>query len=128
MAWKTPDNLKYQKSDEWVLVEGDAATIGVTDYAQDQLNDIVYVELPAVGDEITQGKEFGSVESVKAQSPLVSPVSGTITAVNSDLESTPELVNTDPFGKGWIVKVQVKSSAADLMDAAAYAAYCEGRH
>jgi glycine cleavage system H protein len=128
MAWKTPDNLKYQKSDEWVLVEGDIATIGITDYAQEALNDLTYVELPDVGSAVTMGKEFGEVESVKASSPLLSPVSGTVTEVNTALESEPELVNADPFGKGWIIKVRLTAQSPDLMDAAAYTAYCDGRH
>ncbi len=128
-SWKTLDNLKYAKSDEWVLLEGDTATIGISDYAQDQLNDIVYVELPEVGREIKKGDEFGSVESVKAASPLVSPISGTITEANSALEDEPELINAEPYGKGWIVKLKVSNPAElnDLMDAAAYAAYCESR-
>jgi glycine cleavage system H protein len=127
-SWKTVDNAKYAKSDEWVIVDGDTATIGITDYAQDQLNDIVYVELPEVGSSITKGSEFGSVESVKAASPLVSPVSGTVSEVNKALEDEPELINSDPFGKGWIAKIKVSSAdLSDLMDAAAYAAYCENR-
>jgi glycine cleavage system H protein len=127
-SWKTIDNAKYAKSDEWVILDGDTATIGISDYAQDQLNDIVYVELPEVGSTITKGAEFGSVESVKAASPLVSPVSGTVTEVNKGLEDEPELINSDPFGKGWIVKIKVSGTdLSELMDAAAYAAYCEGR-
>ncbi|NWF67469.1 MAG: glycine cleavage system protein GcvH [Chloroflexi bacterium] len=127
-GWKAPENLKYQKSDEWLLLEGDTATVGISDYAQDQLNDIVYVELPEVGRAVNKGEEFGSVESVKAASPLVSPVSGTVSAVNSALEDEPELINSDPFGKGWIIKIKVSAAdTADLMDAAAYSAYCENR-
>jgi glycine cleavage system H protein len=128
-SWKTVDNAKYAKSDEWVLLDGDTASIGISDYAQDQLNDIVYVELPEVGREIKKGEEFGSVESVKAASPLVSPISGTISEVNKGLEDEPELINADPFGKGWIVKLKVSnpSELNDLMDAAAYASFCESR-
>lgn len=127
--WKTPETLKYAKSDEWLLLEGDTATLGVSDYAQDQLNDIVFVELPSVGDQITAGEAFGNVESVKAASDLISPISGTVTEVNSALEGTPELLNSDPYGKGWIVKIAVSdaSGAAGLMDAAAYSAFCETR-
>lgn len=127
--WKTPENLKYAKSDEWLLLEGETATLGVSDYAQDQLNDIVFVELPSVGDQISAGDAFGNVESVKAASDLISPVSGTVTEVNSALEGTPELLNSDPYGKGWIVKIAVSdaSGAAGLMDAAAYSAFCETR-
>lgn len=127
--WKTPADLKYAKSDEWVRVEGDTATLGISDYAQDALNDIVYVELPAVGTSVAKGDSFGSVESVKAASDLYSPVSGTVTEVNSGLEDNPELINADPFGKGWIVKLKLDGSAdtADLMDADAYAEYCKNR-
>ncbi|MBW4436523.1 MAG: glycine cleavage system protein GcvH [Pleurocapsa minor GSE-CHR-MK-17-07R] len=127
--WKTPETLKYAKSDEWLLLEGETATLGVSDYAQDQLNDIVFVELPSVGDQISAGDAFGNVESVKAASDLISPVSGTVTEVNSALEGTPELLNSDPYGKGWIVKIAVSdaSGAAGLMDAAAYSAFCETR-
>lgn len=127
--WKTPADLKYAKSDEWVRVEGDTATLGISDYAQDALNDIVYVELPAVGTSVAKGDSFGSVESVKAASDLYSPVSGTVTEVNSGLEDNPELINADPFGKGWIVKLKLDGSAdtGDLMDADAYAEYCKNR-
>lgn len=128
---KIPDDLKYLQSDEWIRVEGDTATIGITDYAQDQLNDIVYIELPAVGDSFKKGAAFGSVESVKAASDLVTGVSGTVTEVNSALEDEPELINADPYGRGWIIKLKLSDpaevNAADLMDAAAYAAYCETR-
>ncbi|MFN8372838.1 MAG: glycine cleavage system protein GcvH [Anaerolineae bacterium] len=128
-SWKTVENAKYAKSDEWVVLEGDTATLGISDYAQDQLNDIVFVELPEVGRTIKKGEEFGSVESVKAASPLVSPVGGTVTEVNSALEDEPELINSDPFGKGWIVKLKVTSAADlnDLMDSAAYVSYCDNR-
>jgi glycine cleavage system H protein len=127
-GWKTNENAKYAKSDEWVIVDGDTATIGISDYAQDQLNDIVYVELPEVGRALKKGDEFGSVESVKAASPLVSPVSGTVSEVNKGLEDEPELINSDPLSKGWIIKVKVSSAdVGDLMDAAAYAAFCESR-
>jgi glycine cleavage system H protein len=125
---KTPDNLKYTKSDEWVLIEGDIATLGISDYAQDALNDIVYVELPTVGDTIKLGGEFGTVESVKAASPLMSPVAGEVLNVNTELESKPELINSDPYGQGWIAKLKISGAlAADLMDATAYAAYCADR-
>jgi glycine cleavage system H protein len=116
--WKTPADLKYAKSDEWVRVEGDTATLGISDYAQDALNDIVYVELPAVGTTIAKGESFGSVESVKAASDLYSPIGGTVTEVNNALEDNPELINSDPFGKGWIVKLKLDGAAdtGDLMD------------
>lgn len=127
--WKTPEDLKYQKSDEWLRVEGDSATIGISDYAQDALNDIVYIELPAVGAKLNKGESFGSVESVKAASDLYMPVAGTVTEVNTALEDEPELINSDPFGKGWIVKVALEGTpdTADLMDAAAYIEYCASR-
>jgi glycine cleavage system H protein len=125
----TPADLKYAKSDEWLRLEGDIATIGISDFAQDQLNDIVFVELPEVGKTVSKGEAFGVVESVKAASDLYAPISGTVTEVNTALEDSPELINSDPFGKGWIARLQVTdaSSAADLMDAEAYKAYCETR-
>jgi len=117
-----PEDLKYAKSDEWIRVEGDTATIGISDYAQDQLNDVVYVELPSVDDELGADDEFGVVESVKAASPLKMPVAGTVTEVNSALEDEPEVINTDPYGEGWMIKVKLADAAAldGLMDAAAY--------
>lgn len=126
---KTPADLKYAKSDEWVRVEGDTATIGITDFAQDQLNDVVYVELPAVGDAVKKGEPFGSVESVKAASDLVSPVSGMVTEANSALEDEPELINSDAYGKGWIIKVKLDGAPdlSDLMDATAYVEFCKTR-
>lgn len=128
-GWNTPSDLKYARSDEWVRIEGDTATIGISDYAQDQLNDIVFVELPEVGATIEKGGSVGVVESVKAASDLYAPVSGTVVAVNSALESEPELINADPYGKGWVVKLKLSGEAAvdDLMDAEAYAAYCASR-
>ena len=117
-----PEDLKYTKSDEWIRVEGDSATIGVSDFAQDQLNDVVYVELPSVGDTLGAGDEFGVVESVKAASPLKLPVAGEVTEVNSALEDAPETINTDPYGAGWIIKIKITDASAldGLMDAAAY--------
>lgn len=125
----TPQDLHYAKSDEWVRIEGDIATIGISDYAQDALNDIVYVELPSVGDSFKKGDSFGSVESVKAASDLYTSVSGTVTEVNSDLEDSPELINSDPYGKGWIVKLKLDGAPdlSDLMDAPAYIEYCDNR-
>lgn len=119
-----PTDLKYVKSDEWIRPA--TGEVGVTDYAQGHLNDIVYVELPEVGASVTQGAAFGSIESVKAASDLKSPASGTVAAVNEDLSSTPEVVNSDPYGKGWIIKIDVSDAGelAGLMDAAAYEAYC----
>lgn len=122
---KTPTDLKYAKSDEWVRIEGGTATVGISDYAQEQLNDIVYVELPEVGLKVEKGESFGSVESVKAASDIYAPVSGTVSKVNTALEDEPELINSDPYGKGWIIKLTLDGSpdTSDLMDAEAYAAY-----
>ncbi len=126
-----PNDLKYLKSDEWIRVEGDTATIGISDFAQNALNDIVYVELPGVGDSFKQGEAFGSIESVKAASDLLLPAGGEVTAVNGALEDTPELVNSDPYGAGWMIKIKLTSptdlNADDLLDAAAYEAYCATR-
>ena len=117
-----PEDLKYAQSDEWIRVEGDAGTIGVSDYAQDQLNDVVFVELPSVGDRFDVGEVFGVVESVKAAADLKMPVAGEVTEVNNALEDEPEIVNTDPYGAGWMVKIKITDDAAlgGLMDAAAY--------
>ncbi len=129
MAWKTPSDLKYLKSDEWVRVEGDIGTIGISDYAQDQLNDIVYVELPNVGDDLKLGDRLASVESVKAASEIYMPISGVVTEVNTALNDQSELINADPFGKGWIAKVRVTGDADNpaLLDADKYAEWCNTR-
>ena len=119
-----PDDLAYSREHEWVRADGDTATIGITSFAADELGDIVFVELPEVGTQLTQFGTFGVVESVKAVSDLYAPVSGEITEVNEALRDAPELLNTDPFGEGWIARVAL--SAPDeveaLMDAEAYAA------
>jgi glycine cleavage system H protein len=124
-----PTDVKYTKTDEWIRVKGSEAEVGLTDYAQNHLSDIVYVELPEVGAEFKQATSFGSIESVKAASDLNLPVSGKISAVNDSLADTPEVVNSDPYGKGWIVKCMVANAAelSGLMDAAAYQKYCEER-
>jgi glycine cleavage system H protein len=129
MALKFPSDLKYLKSDEWLRIEGDTGTIGISDFAQDQLNDVVYVDLPEVGKVLAAGESFGSVESVKAASELMTPVAGEVIAVNSDLEKTPELVNSDPYGRGWMIKIRITDAGAadSLMDAAAYEEYCKNR-
>ncbi len=129
MALKVPSDLKYLKSDEWLRIEGETGTIGITDFAQDQLNDVVYVDLPEVGRALAAGESFGSIESVKAASDLTAPVAGEVIAVNSDLEKAPELVNGDPYGRGWMIKIRITdASAADsMMDAAAYEEYCKNR-
>ena len=125
----TPENLRYSKEDEWVKLDGDVATIGITDYAQDSLSDIVYLELPAAGTSFGAGDIFGVVESVKAASDLFAPVSGEVIEVNDALTDTPEVVNEDPYDAAWMIKVKLADPGEvdDLMDAAAYAAYCEER-
>jgi glycine cleavage system H protein len=119
-----PENLKYTKDHEWVLVEGDTATVGITEFAQRELGDIVYVEIETVGQTMTAAEVFGSVEAVKTVSDLYLPVSGTITEVNADLGATPEAVNQDPYGKGWMIKMTLTNPAdvEELMDAKAYEA------
>ena len=123
---KILEGLKYSESHEWVKVEGDVAVIGVSDFAQKEMGDITYVDMPEVDDEVEAGEEFGAVESVKAASDLMSPVSGTIVEVNDALDDQPELVNQDAFAN-WIIKVEMsdKSELDNLMDAKAYAAFCE---
>jgi glycine cleavage system H protein len=118
---------RYQKSHEWIRIEGDEAVIGITDYAQSELNDVVYVELPEVGDILVQGDEFGSVESVKASSELYMPMSGEVIAINEALVEEPELVNSAPFGDGWMIRIQLSDpgEAANLLDAADYRALVE---
>ena len=117
-----PKELKYTKDDEWIkMLDDTTALIGITDYAQDQLNDIVFVTLPAVGDEVTADTPFGDVESVKAVSDLVCPVTGVGAEVNEELDGSPELLNSDPYGN-WIIKVENITGYADLMDADAYEA------
>ncbi len=120
-----PEELKYTKEHEWVLVEGNVATVGITDYAQDQLGDIVFVELPAIGDKVSKEDAFGVVESVKAVSDIYAPVSGKVVEVNDDLPDNPEMVNEDPYGDGWIIKIEMNDpeELQDLMSAAEYEEY-----
>ncbi len=118
-----PAELQYSKSHEWVKMEGEIAVVGISDFAQDSLGDVVFVNLPAEGDEVTAGTRFGDVESVKAVSDLVSPVSGVVCAVNTDLEDSPENLNSDPYG-AWIIKVEGITGREELLDAAAYEAFC----
>ncbi len=119
-----PENLKYTKDHEWVLLEGDTATVGITEFAQRELGDIVYVEIETVGQSLEAEAVFGSVEAVKTVSDLYLPVSGTITEVNAELGNTPESVNTDPYGEGWMIKMKVNNPADvdGLLDAKAYEA------
>lgn len=115
-----PDDLHYSKDHEWVRVDGNIAIVGITDHAQNQLGDVVYVELPKVGDEFAANEPFGSVESVKAVSEVFSPVSGEITEVNTGLQDAPEKVNTDPYGEGWMIRVKLsKAGEVDSMLSAA---------
>lgn len=127
--WNTPEDLRYRRSDEWLRQEGGEATIGITDYAQDQLNDIVFFELPAVGEAFAEGESFGVVESVKAASDLQLPAGGTVIAVNHAVEDEPELANSDPYGAAWLVKIRLADpqELPALMDAAAYDAHCVAR-
>lgn len=128
-SWKTPSDLKYLKTDEWVRIEDETATLGISDYAQDQINDITFVELPAVGASFKKGDQFASIESVKAASELYMPVTGTVTEVNQALESSPETINVDPYERGWIIKVKVTGDAdnPDLLTAEQYAEWCNTR-
>jgi len=122
-----PEGLKYSKEHEWVLVEGHVAMIGITEYAQQELGDIVYVELPEVGEKIVKDDPFGAVESVKAVSDIFAPVSGTVIEVNDALPDSPETINDDPYGDGWMIKVEMtdKDDLKDLMSAEEYAEYVE---
>jgi glycine cleavage system H protein len=114
-----PEDLQYTKSHEWVRIEGDTATIGITDHAQDELGDVVFVELPEEGDTFDAGESFGTVESVKAVSDLYTPVGGEVVEVNSALEDAPENINEDPYGEGWIVKLRT-TDEADLLSSEEY--------
>lgn len=122
-----PADLRYSKSDEWVRVEGDEVVIGITDYAQEQLGDIVYLELPQIGASFAPGDSFGVIESVKASSDLYAPIGGEVVAVNSELEGNQEPINQDPYGAGWLIRMRPSGAAEELLDAAAYAAYIEER-
>jgi glycine cleavage system H protein len=120
-----PADLRYDKEHEWVRVEGDTAVIGISDFAQDQLGEVVYVDLPATGDVLVAGDTFGEIESVKSVSELFAPVSGTVVEVNDDLASSPEVINSDPYGGGWMVKVRLAdpSQLDALMSAGDYDAF-----
>jgi glycine cleavage system H protein len=120
-----PAQYRYTKEHEWIEVKGGIATIGITDYAQHELGDVVFVELPKVGSKTVAGKSFGTVESVKAVSELYAPAAGEVIDVNTALQNTPEKINTDPHGAGWLIKIRLSNAAeiAGLMDAAAYEAY-----
>ncbi|MEJ6653042.1 MAG: glycine cleavage system protein GcvH [Candidatus Poseidoniales archaeon] len=121
---EVPENMYYTKEHEWIRVEGDEIVIGITDHAQNALTDIVYVELPDVGEELEDMEEFAIVESVKSASPIFAPLAGKVTAVNEELDDTPELLNEQPYGTGWIIRMRLSNPEAvsTLMDAAAYKA------
>lgn len=119
-----PNDLKYAKSHEWAKIDGDVATVGITHFAQEQLGDLTFVDLPKVGATLTAGTEMGSVESVKAASELYSPVSGQVVEVNAALENAPEAVNQDPYKTGWMLKVKLSAAPEGLLDATAYADVC----
>ena len=122
-----PDELKYTEEHEWILLEDDIATIGITDFAQDQLGDVVFVELPDVGDELEAGKTFGVVESVKAVSDVYAPLSGEVVEINADLPDEPEIINNSPYEDGWMVKIRISSpeEVDELMDSSAYQDFIE---
>lgn len=125
-----PDDLKYTENDEWVRVDGDQATLGITDYAQDQLSDVVYFEVSAdVGSQVKQGEVFAVVESVKAASDVFMPVSGEIVEINDALADAPDKINTDPYGEAWMVKIRVTepSEVDELLNVKAYTTFCEDR-
>lgn len=125
MGYKYDPQAKYAKSHEWVRLEGNIAIVGVSDYAQHLLSDVVYVDLPEVGDTVTQGESLGTIESVKAAEDAYSPLSGEVLDVNTELENHPEWINEDPYGKAWLVRVRPSdlSELDTLMDATAYEAY-----
>ena len=118
-----PDNLKYTKDHEWVLVEGDVATIGITEFAQGELGDIVFVDIPSEGESLAEAEVFGTVEAVKTVSDLYMPVSGTVTEINAALEDSPELINTEPYSEGWMVKITISDASQldSLMSPSDYA-------
>lgn len=127
---KVQANLKYANSDEWIAVDGKMATLGISDYAQEQLSDVVFVEVtPTVGETIQKNSMVATIESVKAAADVICPVSGKVVAVNEPLSNTPEAVNSDPFGKAWLIKVEMSdpSELENLMDAKAYEKYCADR-
>jgi glycine cleavage system H protein len=125
--YMNPDDLKYHREHTWVKITGRKATIGITDYAQDALGDIVYIDLPEIDMDIEANSEIGEIESTKATSSIISPVSGKVTEINEDLAESPEVLNDDPYGKGWIAVIAVDdpSEADDLMDASEYSKYVE---
>lgn len=122
-----PSNLKYSNDHEWVRVEGNIAVVGITDFAQSQLGDIVFLDITTEGETLSAGEEFGSIEAVKTVAPALMPVGGKVIEVNPNLESAPETVNSDPYGEGWLIKVEMSdpSEVEQLLDAAAYEGICK---
>lgn len=118
-----PNNLLYSKDHEWLLVEGDSVTIGITSHAQEQLGDIVFAEMPVEGEDVKEGESIGVVESTKAVSDIYSPVSGKVIECNPIISESPEKINEDPYGEGWLAKIKFSSKTSDLMDAVAYEKY-----
>lgn len=129
MSLNIPKNLKYTKEHEWALIEGDLVTVGITDFAQSSLGDIVFVEAPEQGTELVLGKTFGVVESIKSVSDLYSPVSGSVVEKNTSVEGSPELINSDPYGS-WLVKIKVKNTSElnALLSAEKYEEFCQSSH
>lgn len=125
---QVPEHLRYSSDHEWIAVIGTRARIGITDYAQDALGDVVYVQVPALGSSVTAGDSFGEVESTKSVSDVYAPVTGTVVAVNDSLGDSPETLNSDPYGAGWLCEIEVadQSELAGLLDAAAYQALIDG--
>jgi glycine cleavage system H protein len=123
-----PSELKYTKDHEWIKIEGNVATVGITEFAQGELGDIVYVDVDTLDDTVEEGEIFGSVEAVKTVSDLFMPLTGEVTEFNEELEDEPELVNSDPYGKGWMIKIEMSDSSqiANLLDAAAYKELIQG--
>ena len=125
-AMNVPEELHYSSDHEWVQVDGTRARLGITDYAQDALGDVVFVELPEVGTTVAAGDKVAEVESTKSVSDIYAPMNGTVVAVNDDLDATPELVNSDPYGEGWFMVIETTEAAGDMLDAAAYRKLTEG--
>ena len=126
MSFQTPSDLRYASSHEWARSEGDEIVVGISDYAQDALGDVVYIELPPVGTKVSAGQSFGAVESVKASSDLYAPISGEVVAVNTALEADQAPINQDPYGEGWMVRIRPSGDESELMDAAAYETFVAG--
>jgi glycine cleavage system H protein len=123
MSYNTPNELRYAKTHEWARTEGEEVVVGITDYAQHSLGDVVYLELPEEGTTFKAGERFGVIESVKASSDLYAPIAGEVTAINSALEDAQEPINTDPYGEGWMIRMKPAGDEGELLDAASYAEF-----